>query len=375
MGNENEDENKDSKKNETLCDLLVLQIDLLIKLKKENEILPSIKEQIKTYPKIYPKQKCLEKCLEYEINDAAVYLYQKKRKNDEALSLTKNTTEKAFDIYLEDEKEESYNYFMQQLNLCIKICQDTSETLEKEKKINKEINTKEGEKLWFDLLKSLYSFEKKSKNKKEIESKISLNIEDLLRKMCLYVSLQNIIETVTEVQKEAQYKEFKNILGDMLRSNNSFNRILKNTKLILKSSIFKYEVERNQSSIRGNCYNNKICDVCHKNLLNTKNEVLACFGCGHQSHIKCIYNSNNNNNNECSICRRNEVGNDEFNKILENKTNNKNINDEKKDVNMIKDVEYGKKGSDKFIFGNRNNKIKKLKDFDKKYVEKITEIF
>ena len=39
-------------------------------------------------------------------------------------------------------------------------------------------------------------------------------------------SLQNIIETVTEVQKEAQYKEFKNILGDMLRSNNSFNRIL-----------------------------------------------------------------------------------------------------------------------------------------------------
>ena len=374
VGNENEDENKDTKNNEILCDLLVLQIDLLIKLKKENEILPSIKEQIKTYPKIYPKQKCLEKCLEYKINDASVYLYQSLGKNNEALSLTKITTEKAFDIYLEDEKEESYNYFLQQLNLCIKICQDTSESLEKEKKINKEINTKEGEKLWFDLLKSLYSFEKKSKNKKEIESKISLNIEDLLRKMCLYVSLQNIIETVTEVQKEAQYKEFKNILGDMLRSNNSFNRILKNTKLILKSSIFKYEVERNQSSIRGNCYNNKICDVCHKNFLNTKNEVLACFGCGHQSHIKCIYNSNNNNN-ECSICRRNEVGNDEFNKILENKTNNKNINDEKKDVNMIKDVEYGKKGSDKFIFGNRNNKIKKLKDFDKKYVEKITEIF
>ena len=121
------------------------------------------------------------------------------------------------------------------------------------------------------------------------------------------------------------------------------------------------------------CYNNKLCDVCHKNFLNTKNEVLTCFGCGHQSHIKCIYK--NNNNNECSICRRNGVGNDEFNQILENKASNKNINDDKKDINMIKDVDYGKKGSDKFMFGNRNNKIKKLKDFDKKYVEKITEIF
>ena len=371
VGNENEGENNDTKANESLCDLLVLQIDLLIKLKKINEILPSIKEQIKTYPKIYPKQKCLEKCLEYKINDAAVYLYQSLGKNDEALSLTKNTTEKAFNTYLEDEKEESYKYFIQQLNLCIKICQDTSEALEKEKKINKDIDTKEGEKLWFDLLKTLYNFEKKSSNKKEIEAKISENIEDLLRKMCLHVSLQNIIETVTEIQKEAQYKEFKNILGDMLRSNNSFNRILKNTKLILKSSIVKFEVERNQSSIRGNCYNNKICDVCHKNFLNSKSEVLTCFGCGHQSHTKCTYNNNNNNYDECAICRRNGVGNNDIDKILINKVDYRK-NEEKNDINLIKD---GKKGDDKFIFGNRNNKIKKLKDFDKKYIEKITDIF
>ena len=43
-GNENEEESNDTKKNESLCDLLILQIDLLIKLKKLNEVLPSIKE-------------------------------------------------------------------------------------------------------------------------------------------------------------------------------------------------------------------------------------------------------------------------------------------------------------------------------------------
>ena len=81
------------------------------------KLLPSIKEQIKTYSNIYPKQKCLEKCLENKINDAAVYLYQSLGKNNEALNLTNNTTEKAFDTYLENGKEESYNYFIQQLNL------------------------------------------------------------------------------------------------------------------------------------------------------------------------------------------------------------------------------------------------------------------
>ena len=102
------------------------------------------------------------------------------------------------------------------------------------------------------------------KQKKKIEEKedelkdAKYNIEKA-RKEEEYLKEKNIIETVTEIQKEAQYKEFKNILGDMLRSNNSFNRILKNTKLILKSSIVKCEIERNQSSIRGNCYNNKLC--------------------------------------------------------------------------------------------------------------------
>ena len=371
FGNENEEEN-DNKKNEALCDLLLLQIDLLVKLKKINEILPNIKEQVKTYPNIYPKQKCLEKCLAHKINDAAVYLYQSLGKNDEALSLTKESTEKAFEAYLEDGKEESYNYFIETLNLCIKICQDTSEALAKEKISGKDVDTKEGDKLWFDLLKSLYNFEKRSTNKKEVETKISENIEDLLRKMCLHVSLQNIIETVTEVQKEAQYKEFKNILGDMLRSNNSFNRILKNTKLILKSSIVKSEIERNQSSIRGNCYNNRLCDVCHKYFVNSKSEMLTCFGCGHQSHVKCAYNSNNFD--QCVICRRNGVGNDEMNKILINNSENKDKNNPKNIINNDKEEGPKKKSKDSFMFGNRNDKIKKLKDYDKKYIEKITEI-
>ena len=192
--------------------------------------------------------------------------------------------------------------------------------------------------------------------------------------MCLHVSLQNIIETVTEVQKEAQYKEFKNILGDMLRSNNSFNRILKNIKLILKSSIVKSEFERNQSSIRGNCYNNKLCDVCNKYFIKSKGEKINCFGCGHQSHETCVYC--NNNYNECIICRRNGVGNDDMDKEIINKEEPNNVKEENNNMNKIEEKgKINSKEKDLFMFGNRNDKIKKLKDYDKKYIEKITEIF
>ena len=117
------EENDDMKNNDSLCDLFLLQIDLLIKLNKVNDVLPNIKEQMKIYPNSYPKQKCLEKCLEYKINDASVYLYQSLGKNDSALSLTKEQTEKAFNDYLLDNKDESYKYFLQQLDLCIKICE------------------------------------------------------------------------------------------------------------------------------------------------------------------------------------------------------------------------------------------------------------
>jgi len=51
--------------------------------------------------------------------------------------------------------------------------------------------------------------------------------------MCLHVKLRNIIETVTDTHKESQYKEFKNTLSDMIKSNNNFNRILSNTMIIM----------------------------------------------------------------------------------------------------------------------------------------------
>ena len=126
----------------------------------------------------------------------------------------------------------------------------------------------EGEELWFELLKRLYEFvdelEKKDPkeidevNKKTIQTTLQKGIEDLLKKMCEYVSIQNLVNNVTENQERAQYKEFKNILESMLRSNTSFDPVLHSFMAILKDSIEKSESKRKKVTSKGNSYKKKI---------------------------------------------------------------------------------------------------------------------
>ena len=303
---ENNDENDPitNKKNESLCNILLLEIDLLIKLKKYNEVLPSVREQLIIYPRVYPKEKCLQKCLDNNINDAAILIYQSLGETDKALELTRKSVEKSFEDYLKDNNEETYKAFVKELNLRVKICEDTSEFVEKnnffsdESNINndsikneKKITQKDIEDIWFTVLKQLYGFKQRSNGNKSIEEKLQDNINDLLRKMCLHVKLRNIIETVTDIQKDSEYKEFKNILGDMIKSNNNFNRILSNTMIIMKNCITKSEEARIVGSMKGNFYNYEKCDVCHKYIDDNKNEILSCFGCGHQCHEYCVRTS------------------------------------------------------------------------------------
>ena len=53
-----ENEAMKNAKNESLSNILLLEIDLLIKLKKFKEVLPSVMEKLTLYPSVYPKEKC-----------------------------------------------------------------------------------------------------------------------------------------------------------------------------------------------------------------------------------------------------------------------------------------------------------------------------
>lgn len=62
------------------------------------------------------------------------------------------------------------------------------------------------------------------------------------------MSIQNLVEYVTDKQERAQYKEFKSILESMLRSNTSFERVISSVIVILQDSIENSEFKRKSYS-------------------------------------------------------------------------------------------------------------------------------
>ena len=197
-----------------------------------------------------------------------------------------------------------------------------------------------------------------------MQNQLQKCIADLLKQMCLYVGIQNLVEYVTENQNRAQYKEFKSILESMLRTNTSFNRVIDNTMTILKRAVNNYEKEREKVTLKGNNYNYKKCDVCQEFFDIGKNEVMLCFGCGHQSHKKCCYKKKLNKNKiidgnefdeECMICHQNEIENEE-DKIAKEKEV------DLKDVNDIANIENEQRRKE---VKSKNDKIKRLKRYDK----------
>ena len=378
--------------------LLLHQITLLISLKRSNDILQFLKINIKLYPN-YPFRIILKECMENNITDASIFLYQTLGESRNALNLTQKSLEKEFYSYLKDELYDDKTEFLEKLKICIDICKENSESLTKKvtNDEGKEIH-KEGEDLWFNLLENLYRFEDEcEKNeikyenevlkiseyrKKKVKDTLQKSIEELLKQMCLFVSIQNLVEYVTENQNRAQYKEFKCILESMLRTNTSFDRVLNSTMTILKRAINNSEIDRRKITLKGNSYNYKKCDVCHELFEDSKNEIVLCFGCGHQSHKACCFkrklkkeevNTNDDENfkPECLICHQNEiekVENEDKNEPKKEKEQDfiiEKIKEKKKDINKVK----------KFKFGNKIEKLKRMTKYDKIYEEEMSMLY
>ena len=353
--------------------LFLKQITLLISLAKE-KTLKFLEINIKIYPN-YPLRQILSECIDNEISDGTIFLYQALGESKNALNLNKTSLEKAFNNYLKDEIYDDKTEFLQKLNICINICKENSESLAKKEPTEESKEThKEGEDLWFNLLETLYKYEEDCEKiqdeniseyrRKKVQNRLHKCIAELLKQMCLYVGIQNLVQYVTENQNRAQYKEFKSILESMLRTNTSFNRVISNTMTILNRAIKNYEGERNKIILKGNNYNYKKCDVCQRLFENTKNEIMLCFGCGHQSHKKCCYKKKlkreeiidgNEFSEECMICHQNEI-----------EENEDKIEKEKEmELNEMKDIEDKEQQDKRKEIRSKNDKLRKLNRYDK----------
>ena len=343
--------------------LLKTHIKLLCELNQTEKILPNIKKN-----PLYPMDECLKLCIEYGVNDAAIYLYQTTGDrgkafdiairifNDTFNKISSNLTSKIFN-------ENIHTLLLQELqehlNDCIVICEHSEQ---------------QNEELWFKLLDILYNLlnsitKKKEESKKEhfeeVETILSENIKDLLEKMTSYVSIEKIIIKVTENNKTAAYREFRELLDKMLNSYNNLTKILDSAKQLLHNSVIINENELIRISQKGNDFILRSCDICHQDFhLTSRKENILVFRCGHLMHERCVVNENNEEDNEmveCKICRKNEIDSSIVTVSRSTSKSSNEISSSSENNFIIDDDEV--KTEEKIEM------FRKWKDFDKRHVQ------
>ena len=288
--------------------LLELQIKLLCDLKKFDEIVPALKKSI-----YYPLKECFNYCKEAGAYEACIYLYLKEGNYEKALKLSCDKLSKVFkgltnninEENNEEKQKELFNEFDKYLNDGKNICEDNLQ-----------------EDLWFELLQILYEYEKnsesllesnKSDEKKnlfsqELYQKMLQEIKDLLERMSSYVSISRIIEVVTEKNKNAGFKEFRELLIKILNNYDNLSNILLSARRLLSNLVLENEYSFQSLNLQGELLQVDKCDKCHKVIdinAKTKGEILA-FLCNHVYHKTCV--SQYKRVYECPLCRELEIG-------------------------------------------------------------------
>ena len=343
---------------EELKYLLGLQIKLLCELKRFDDIVPALKSS-----SFYPLKECFGYCKEAGAYEACIYLYLKEADYEKALKLSTQKLDEVFN------------------NIIKNINEDNSEEKQKElfisfdKYLNDGKNICENnyvEDLWFELLQILYSYEKKSQNImnenknnekensfKTLYQKILQEIKDLMEKMSTYVSINRIIEVVSEKNKNAGFKEFRELLIKILNNYDNLSNILLSARRLLTNLVLENENSFQILNLKGEPLMIDRCDKCHKKIeINAKNkgEILA-FLCNHCFHKTCVpfkkvY--------ECPLCRDLELGEME----------NKGRSLVRRDTAVIEDNDNDNSQVQVNVNVLERKMILKLNKFDKKFYSK-----
>ena len=362
-----DDDNDDIKRdNENISFILYLHIKLLCEMKKYDEILEALEKN-----DLYPYERCLDLCIKNKVYDSIIYLYQVNGDLSKAVNVCLDRIDEAFKNYLSDLdnnqitnlseiKDNYWNKIEKYLKRGIKVCEHNSQDNDDD--------------IWFDLLGKLFQFEKQLEkylnkykdneiNKGLVENMQNIviqNIKDLMEKMCSYVSIKRIINVVSERNKDAGFKEFRDLIMNILYNYSSQTNIFSSTRNLLSELIFENEGLFQTLNLEGDLIDVDKCDKCQKEF--NKNfmykEKIIIFNCKHYFHKNCTIKEKTDNGIEefCPICRAQEV----------QKSSNKGKSLIKKHSVIIDKERSGNKEFQVNVSFTSQNIIKKLKKFDNK---------
>ena len=154
------------------------------------------------------------------------------------------------------------------------------------------------------------------------------------------------MNVVFEQYKNAEFKEFKDIILKIFNTYDNQVNIYQCTKELLINSILFNEDKFIKINLSGKYFKIDVCDECKQTLINynikskknKKIEKLFFFNCGHILHEKCVLKISNYDDLEivCKVCRKNEIeqsisnniGKSLIKKNVNNINDNNNINEE-----------------------------------------------
>ena len=329
--NENNIPNEETR--EKIEFVLLLHIQLLCDLKMYDRIIKAFKDCV-----FYPLKKCLRICEEAKAYESCLYIYLKEGAIEKAFKMGCSYLDDTFDKLItiisdkndKTEYDTSLNKYKKYLNDIINIC-DNDQRLEDP---------------WFDILGRLYNYDIKcqdlkkiidsdTNNDKSIHNKkemiedfhqtILKDIKELLEKMCVFVSINRILEVVSKQNKNAGYKEFKELLMKIVNSYSNLSSLLFSARKLLNNLVLNNEYIFQNLNLRGECLKSLKCGKCKEIIKKsmTNKELIIVFNCKHVFHKKCIIKNEYNNIKEifCPICSELEFQKIDYkgNSLIQNK--------------------------------------------------------
>ena len=332
---------KSNLENTEIKQLLMLQLQLLIKLGLQEKILPCIKKRYQ----YYSIEESIQVCLDNEIYDACIYLYKLNHQNEKALQIAMKVMDIQYEVMInsnDDNVNANINVFNDAFNACIQICEDCSDKVfhindeiddndnnntnnannssngnnnntPEDDNNNNNINMKiDSNSIWFMLLEKIYKYhsDKDKEYAKEVYEYKSKLLETLLEKMCLYVHVRQIIDDMVTKYKDVEIKEFKTLLKKIFCSFNKLSTILTSVKQLIGTSIYIHVADYMKKNQHGTEFTTKVCSYCNKKIdydLET-NSYLLLFSCGHILHSSCgkktlVFGKHP----ICIACKQNEI--------------------------------------------------------------------
>ena len=361
----NEEENESTKFDAEIRNfILYLHIELLCKFKRFDDILKAFKKN-----HLYPYNKCLELCLSNKVYDSTIYLYEINGALINAVDTCIDRLEYYFKEFfsgldkneitnISELNEKIWNNMDKYIKKAIKLCENNSQG--------------NFDDIWFKILDKLFEYEKKLEQNLDKysgnDSKKSLvddflkniiqNIKELMEKMCSYVSITRIINTVSERNKNAGFKEFRELILNILINYNSQGNIFTSTRNLLTNLIFENQGYFRNFNEKGELLNIDKCDKCKKEFNKdfVKKERIVVFNCHHYFHKSCTIKENKDNYIEevCPICQSLDISN----------ASNKGKSLIKKQSVILDREKSGNKEFQINVDYNSQNILKKLKKFD-----------